>query len=174
MDIHILHIMKYFIAIFTFALCAHCCAQFIPQPMGYNPDENSDGLIGVGDLQGLLALYGNAFDNGDSLTVVSTPDNLWQDGLGTFVIPNGTDIVYLNYEVPVAWTSAAIELPETTGFSTLMVFTDPILWKNHFLSFYYQGDNQETHRYNRNRSKCFVWIHGHNGKWYLVSGPTYE
>ena len=48
---------------FAFALNA----QFIPQPMGYNPDSNSDGAIGSEDLMGLLSFYGTEFDNGDSL-----------------------------------------------------------------------------------------------------------
>lgn len=36
-------------------------AQFPNLP--YNPDENGDGLIGVVDLQGLLANYGNEFES---------------------------------------------------------------------------------------------------------------
>ena len=38
-------------------------AQFIPQPAGYNPDENADGIIGVSDLAGILSLYGSAFNS---------------------------------------------------------------------------------------------------------------
>ena len=45
------------LAIALASVCAH--AQFPNMP--YNPDENGDGLIGVADLQGLLANYGNEF-----------------------------------------------------------------------------------------------------------------
>lgn len=46
-------------------------AQFIPQPAGYNPDENADGIIGVSDLAGILSLYGSAFNSEDSVVFVS-------------------------------------------------------------------------------------------------------
>ena len=63
--------MKWFVFSIVLAFTTTAKAQFIPQPMGYNPDENSDGLIGVGDLQGLLALYGSSFNNHDSIVVAS-------------------------------------------------------------------------------------------------------
>ena len=164
--------MKWFVFSIALACTTSATAQFIPQPMGYNPDVNGDEFIGVDDVMGTLALYSSVFDNGDSLDVYTTPDSLWADGFETLHIPDGTDIVYLNYEVPVQGAEATIELPEATGFSALMVFTDPVEWKSHALTFFYQGDGQESHHYASNRKKCFIWIHGHNDKWYLVSGPT--
>lgn len=48
------------LAAFLFvAVTTEYAAQSFPLP--YNPDENGDGLIGVVDLQGLLANYGNEF-----------------------------------------------------------------------------------------------------------------
>ena len=49
-------------------LTLHALFRSSSLPMGqnldhlpYNPDDNGDGLIGVADLQGLLANYGNEF-----------------------------------------------------------------------------------------------------------------
>lgn len=46
-------------ALFFVAVTTESAAQSFPLP--YNPDENGDGLIGVVDLQGLLANYGSEF-----------------------------------------------------------------------------------------------------------------
>lgn len=63
--------------------------QFIPQPMGYNPDGNSDGLISVSDLQDLLALYGLPFAVEDTLTTVVFPDLQWHtDGMEQYGLSN--------------------------------------------------------------------------------------
>lgn len=55
------------LAIALASVCAH--AQFPNLP--YNPDENGDGLIGVVDLQGLLANYGSTFEG----AILSTDGN---------------------------------------------------------------------------------------------------
>ena len=51
--------MKHLVASLLTVVCFATYAQFPSLP--YNPDENGDGLIGVVDLQGLLANYGNEF-----------------------------------------------------------------------------------------------------------------
>ena len=51
--------MKRLIALMMCAVSLGAAAQFPNLP--YNPDENGDGLIGVVDLQGLLAEYGSEF-----------------------------------------------------------------------------------------------------------------
>ena len=51
--------MKHLLTLVLFAFGLNAIAQFPNLP--YNPDENGDGLIGVVDLQGLLANYGNEF-----------------------------------------------------------------------------------------------------------------
>jgi hypothetical protein len=54
--------MKYFITLLIAALSLNAFSQGIPQ-LPYNPDENGDGLIGVPDLQALLAQYGLEFNS---------------------------------------------------------------------------------------------------------------
>ena len=51
--------MKRLVALMMCAVSLGAAAQFPNLP--YNPDENGDGLIGVVDLQGLLANYGSEF-----------------------------------------------------------------------------------------------------------------
>ena len=51
--------MKHLLTSLLTVVCFATYAQFPSIP--YNPDENGDGLIGVVDLQGLLANYGNEF-----------------------------------------------------------------------------------------------------------------
>ena len=51
--------MKRLVALTMCALSLGAAAQFPSLP--YNPDENGDGLIGVADLQALLANYGSEF-----------------------------------------------------------------------------------------------------------------
>lgn len=70
-------------------------AQFIPQPMGYNPDSNSDGAIGSEDLMGMLSLYGTEFDNGDSTEIFMVDFVGVEDS--TFVIPESTDICFIEW-----------------------------------------------------------------------------
>ena len=51
--------MKYFTTLLALLLSYSMLGQFIPQPMGYNPDANGDQFIGVDDVMGTLALYDN-------------------------------------------------------------------------------------------------------------------
>lgn len=51
--------MKHLLTISALLVSSLAMAQFPNLP--YNPDENGDGFIGVVDLQGLLANYGNEF-----------------------------------------------------------------------------------------------------------------
>ena len=51
--------MKHFLTISALLVSSLAMGQWPSLP--YNPDENGDGLIGVVDLQGLLANYGNEF-----------------------------------------------------------------------------------------------------------------
>ena len=53
--------MKHLLTLALFAFGLNALAQFPNLP--YNPDENGDGLIGVVDLQGLLANYGSEFSS---------------------------------------------------------------------------------------------------------------
>ena len=53
---------------FKLLLAASCLTAVGQTEYSYNPDENGDGLIGLADLQGLLALYGLQM-NSDSVIV---------------------------------------------------------------------------------------------------------
>jgi hypothetical protein len=54
--------MRFLFTILIAALSLNAFSQGIPQ-LPYNPDENGDGLIGVPDLQALLAQYGLEFNS---------------------------------------------------------------------------------------------------------------
>ena len=106
--------------------------QFIPQPNAYNPDANGDAFIGVDDVMGTLALFGNAFQNSDSLNiVVADPDmwNTWQDtgqgSNGQLEVPIGTDLIYLKFGAyPNDAFETRLTLPNEIGFKVLTVFWD--------------------------------------------------
>ena len=124
--------MKWFVYPIILAFTTSATAQFIPQAMGYNPDENSDGLIGVGDLQGLLALYGSAFENADSITVATVQLNgdnsCWTSPGQEFILPDA-DIIYLDVEgydsgqsgLYSTYNCFKMKLPQGVGFKTILV-----------------------------------------------------
>ena len=100
--------------------------QFIPQPMGYNPDVNGDEFIGVDDVMGTLALYDSPFDNGDSVQTLSlvfsqvelmilgegdSPDNRIE-------IPEGVDVLYLD---AIDVDAVHFTLPQAVGFKSLLI-----------------------------------------------------
>ena len=61
--------MKHLLTLVIWVASSMAMAQFPSLP--YNPDENGDGLIGVVDLQGLLANYGSTFEG----AILSTDGN---------------------------------------------------------------------------------------------------
>ena len=150
--------------------------QFIPQPTGYNPDENGDNLIGVNDLQGLLALYGNAFDNGDStisvFEAISTPSD-------TVEIDENTDLVYITTDLEDN-DEFTVLLPQGgVGFKYMMVFINnvsnasgstvyvrmihenPLCVPSGFCERAFLGVNGYD-------PECFVFVRGEDGVWYRV------
>lgn len=91
--------------------------QFIPQPMGYNPDVNGDEFIGVDDVMGTLALYDNAFDNGDSTVSIF---EMLTDPLDTLWIPENADFVYITADGPENPDFELI-LPSGIGFKSIVI-----------------------------------------------------
>ena len=89
--------------------------QFIPQPNAYNPDANGDSFIGVDDVMGTLALFGKAFDNGDSLQIM----DLEMPETGLYEIDPGTDIVMAHALNDCSL--ATLILPDETGWKTIAV-----------------------------------------------------
>ena len=63
--------MKHLLTAIACFFALSMSAQFIPQPMGYNPDSNSDSFVGIDDLMAVLSLYGTPYDSGDSVEVVT-------------------------------------------------------------------------------------------------------
>ena len=167
--------MKWLVFSIVLACTTSATAQFIPQPLGYNPDENADGLIGVGDLQGLLALYGNAFDNGDSTEIetitFSAEDqaiggsgySLGSDGCCLRSISESSDIVYLHSSDYA--DDLFIELPAAESFKTLLVLCSTDVYYARFL-FHDNGLQMGMCNPPTNYPRYFIFIRGHNGRWY--------
>ena len=125
--------MKHFLTASAMLFSFLAAAQFPNLP--YNPDENGDGLIGVVDLQGLLANYGNEFasavvsEDGESAIVymgdMAYPQCQYScDHLpGFWRLPNLEDLVPVWNEVynssdPYTWLYSGKEsLIEASGSS---------------------------------------------------------
>ena len=107
--------MKRFVALMMCAVSLGAAAQFPNLP--YNPDDNADGLIGVADLQALLANYGSEFssailsEDGESAIVYMGHMGMLQCGYacqnlpGYWTLPNQFDIVPVidNIGTGAAW-----------------------------------------------------------------------
>ena len=116
--------MKHFTTLLALLLSCSMLGQFIPQPMGYNPDANGDSFIGVDDVMGTLALYGNSFDNGDSLVVkyINYPDvapEYTAAGID-IAVQEDWDLLYLNNSSTTSVLD--ISLPDGNGFKVLQLF----------------------------------------------------
>ena len=95
--------------------------------MGYNPDENADGLIGVSDLAGLLALYGNPFDNSDSTVVEYLEFPELNGEADTVFISENADIIYVSSANHQGLQ--AVVLPAGNSWKTIVAIcymTDPL------------------------------------------------
>ena len=115
--------MKHLLTAIACCLAVAGSAQFIPQPMGYNPDSNSDGFVGAEDLMGLLSLYGTPYDDGDSVDVVTLDYTGFESD--TLQIPEHADIVYLlsgEYNGDGDQVSRVAWLPLGESWKTIVVF----------------------------------------------------
>ena len=102
---------------FTLLLAASCLAAVGQISYPYNPDEDGNGQIAVGDLQGILATYGNEFSpseilvDGETLTVVLTQlqnsidslSSLTGGGGSVMDMPLGTVLPIASESVPEGW-----------------------------------------------------------------------
>ena len=121
--------MKRLIALMICAVSLGAAAQFPSLP--YNPDENGDGLIGVVDLQGLLANYGNEFasavvsEDGESAIVYMGAMGRLQceyacDNLpGFWTLPKVYELtpVLDDMPQPVTWLQTNWSAPLELGYS---------------------------------------------------------
>lgn len=104
--------------LFASLLTVVCCATYAQFPsIPYNPDENGDGLIGVVDLQGLLANYGSTFEgailssDGNTAVVEVGSMNFLTCKLTCAALPGVWDIIDEN--------SAGLILPGLTSITWL-------------------------------------------------------
>lgn len=148
--------------------------QFIPQPMGYNPDANGDEFIGVDDVMGTLALYNNAFDNGDSIVVTSLtfPDDYGDEygGQPSIYLDEETDFVYLHQTES---QGVRFYLPQGSGFKVMQLFFS---YDNEqggaWYPSVYQAEDSDSDIYgselliSQATPTHLILIRGHNGKWY--------
>ena len=149
--------------------------QFIPQPMGYNPDVNGDEFIGVDDVMGTLALYDNAFDNGDSLVITSwtfpedyPPDYEIIFGGRKVEVDENTDVLYLTQTVD---EEIALFLPQGEGFKVLQVFLrcegfaqwPLVIYRTSSGGSYTNGGQVNVQN---ERQRLYTFIRGHDGLWY--------
>ena len=175
--------MKISVSLLLFLALGRAFGQFIPQPMGYNPDENGDAFISVTDLQGMLALYGNAFDNGDSLVIssINFPEDYqpW-DGVDPtgydhrpYFIDEQTDILYVHQ---VEDQGCRFYLPQGPGYRVVQIFLScsefaqwdvRVCGTNEISSLMYGGNIVVG----ENKPVVLTLVRGHNGIWYQ-SGPT--
>ena len=102
---------------FTRLLAASCLTAVGQVTYPYNPDEDGNGQIAVGDLQGILATYGNAFSpseilvDGETLTTVLTQlqnsidslSGLTGGGGSVLDMPLGTVLPIATESVPEGW-----------------------------------------------------------------------
>ena len=101
----------------TLLLAASCLTAVGQVTYPYNPDEDGNGQIAVGDLQGILATYGNEFSpseilvDGETLTTVLTQLQNSIDSLSGLVgsggsvldMPLGTILPIATESVPEGW-----------------------------------------------------------------------
>ena len=115
--------MKHLLTAIACCLAVAGSAQFIPQPIGYNPDSNSDGAVGSEDLLSILSLYSTMFDNGDS-TVMQTYDVTGVGCLDYYEpiqIDESVDIAFIITDIGSCGTEPSFILPDGFGYKSLVV-----------------------------------------------------
>ena len=102
---------------FALLLASSCLTAVGQVTYPYNPDEDGNGQIAVGDLQGILATYGNEFSpseilvDGETLTTVLTQlqnsidslSGLGGSGGSVLDMPLGTILPIATESVPEGW-----------------------------------------------------------------------
>ena len=158
--------MKTILSLLFALTLATAFGQFIPQPMGYNPDVNGDEFIGVDDVMGTLALYDNAFDNGDSIATLSinfpADYDVWPNAI--VGIPDSLDIIYLHQEEDVG---VDVTLPQGTGYKNLQFFCSCNASAAYQITITFSGPGtllQESLRCQK--PTYFRFLRGENGVWY--------
>jgi len=149
--------------------------QFIPQPMGYNPDVDGDEFIGINDIMGVLPLYNSAFDNGDSTVsvfeTVTTPND-------TIYVDENTDFLYITTLLDDNGY-VHVQLPQGNDFSSLVILANqpnPSNSGSNFLQVW-QGDagcgadvcGLGFYVITANTPKGMMFLRGEDGLWYSLT-----
>ena len=116
--------MKHLLTAIACCLAVGGSAQFIPQPMGYNPDSNSDGVIGSEDPMGMLALYGLPYETSDSIVVGSV--SFIGAEYDTLQVPENVDVLYVHsnwaeVDMNQQNVNRYLKLPIGSGWKSLVV-----------------------------------------------------
>ena len=165
--------MKHFTTLLALLLSCSMLGQFIPQPMGYNPDANGDSFIGVDDVMGTLSVYNSFFANNDSLELgfFEFPQDLnYQtsetDGVGDFSVGDSLDLVYL---VQNDYSFVHIHLPSGNTWKVLQIFYRVEGISNCTFQFISDtGPIGSNWSYvNTDNPRYFTLIRGHDGHWYF-------
>ena len=179
--------MKHLLTAIACCLAVAGSAQFIPQPMGYNPDSNSDAFVGIDDLMAVLSLYGTPFDNGDSVDVVTLDFTGFEND--TLSVPEGADVIYLlSGDSVTQYNDRYVLLPSGTSWKSLVFFgfssfNESCLYRfissgsffdEGILSSMYgevdilRGQNPEYDTYGM---KHKILLRNHFGYWYAPAAP---
>lgn len=171
MGISYLRIMKTILSLLFAVTLGTAFGQFIPQPMGYNPDVNGDEFIGVDDVMGTLALYDNAFDNGDSIVSVFETVTVPND---TIVVDDSVDILYITTQMEDN-DELVVVLPQGgAGFKSLLIFLNNQGSGSLWVRMWQQNSLCQPSGYceraylgvNPPDPECFILIRGEDGTWY--------
>ena len=114
--------MKHLLTLTALLISSLAMGQFPNLP--YNPDENGDGLIGVVDLQGLLANYGNEFasavvsEDGESAIVYMGDMGYYEckhscnQLPGFWSLPSGEDLVPVFSDLNTNYTNTWLSVTD--------------------------------------------------------------
>ena len=113
--------MKHLLTAIACFFALSMSAQFIPQPMGYNPDSNNDAFVGIDDLMAVLSLYGTPYDSGDSVEVVTLDFTGFEND--TLSAPEAADIVYLfSGDSLTQYHDRYVLLPSSQSWNSIVFF----------------------------------------------------
>ena len=130
--------MKHFLTISALLISSLAMGQWPSLP--YNPDDNADGLIGVADLQALLANYGSEF----SSVILPSDSSFAITDLGSMKY---LECVYGCSSLPGKWSVISLEeagflLSQSSLNSDSWLFPDERIRQNSGIAMYVENTGQ--------------------------------
>ena len=130
--------MKHFLTISALLVSSLAMGQWPSLP--YNPDDNADGLIGVADLQALLANYGSEF----SSVILPSDSSFAITDLGSMKY---LECVYGCSSLPGKWSVISLEeagflLSQSSLNSDSWLFPDERIRQNSAIAMYVKNTGQ--------------------------------